>query len=159
MGVSSLNTALSGLRVAGQQIDVISGNVSNVGTPGFSRKILPQATQSVNGITVGVRADTIIRQVDINLERDLWTQVSRVGLYDVQSEYLSRVEDFHGPPDAELSISAEVARLRDGFSELTDSPESSFLQTRVVDQAIDTCLLYTSPSPRDQRGSRMPSSA
>ena len=25
--------------------------------------------------------------------------------------------------------------------------------------AISTCLLYTSPSPRDQRGSRMPSSA
>ena len=25
--------------------------------------------------------------------------------------------------------------------------------------ALDTCLLYTSPSPRDQRGSRMPSSA
>ena len=25
--------------------------------------------------------------------------------------------------------------------------------------AINTCLLYTSPSPRDQRGSRMPSSA
>ena len=24
---------------------------------------------------------------------------------------------------------------------------------------LDTCLLYTSPSPRDQRGSRMPSSA
>ena len=24
---------------------------------------------------------------------------------------------------------------------------------------MTTCLLYTSPSPRDQRGSRMPSSA
>ena len=24
---------------------------------------------------------------------------------------------------------------------------------------VDVCLLYTSPSPRDQRGSRMPSSA
>ena len=24
---------------------------------------------------------------------------------------------------------------------------------------VDNCLLYTSPSPRDQRGSRMPSSA
>ena len=41
------------------------------------------------------------------------------------------------------------------------------LQPRIVDSAsvsIDkivnfTCLLYTSPSPRDQRGSRMPSSA
>ena len=27
------------------------------------------------------------------------------------------------------------------------------------DELLDTCLLYTSPSPRDQRGSRMPSSA
>ena len=27
------------------------------------------------------------------------------------------------------------------------------------DQIIGSCLLYTSPSPRDQRGSRMPSSA
>ena len=26
-------------------------------------------------------------------------------------------------------------------------------------QSVFTCLLYTSPSPRDQRGSRMPSSA
>ena len=28
-----------------------------------------------------------------------------------------------------------------------------------VRSAVDSCLLYTSPSPRDQRGSRMPSSA
>ena len=28
-----------------------------------------------------------------------------------------------------------------------------------LDRTFDTCLLYTSPSPRDQRGSRMPSSA
>ena len=29
----------------------------------------------------------------------------------------------------------------------------------MVLEPYDTCLLYTSPSPRDQRGSRMPSSA
>ena len=29
----------------------------------------------------------------------------------------------------------------------------------LVDQKIEVCLLYTSPSPRDQRGARMPSSA
>ena len=28
-----------------------------------------------------------------------------------------------------------------------------------ADATISSCLLYTSPSPRDQRGSRMPSSA
>ena len=35
--------------------------------------------------------------------------------------------------------------------------------THYLDNALDArdhdCLLYTSPSPRDQRGSRMPSSA
>ena len=30
---------------------------------------------------------------------------------------------------------------------------------RKVGLTINSCLLYTSPSPRDQRGSRMPSSA
>ena len=35
------------------------------------------------------------------------------------------------------------------------------IETREADGAylVSTCLLYTSPSPRDQRGSRMPSSA
>ena len=28
-----------------------------------------------------------------------------------------------------------------------------------ISVGVQTCLLYTSPSPRDQRGSRMPSSA
>ena len=28
-----------------------------------------------------------------------------------------------------------------------------------IDRVNQSCLLYTSPSPRDQRGSRMPSSA
>ena len=33
------------------------------------------------------------------------------------------------------------------------------LGIKAVPMKADTCLLYTSPSPRDQRGSRMPSSA
>ena len=32
-------------------------------------------------------------------------------------------------------------------------------KSTLVDGLIQHCLLYTSPSPRDQRGSRMPSSA
>ena len=34
----------------------------------------------------------------------------------------------------------------------------SFVETEIRDESY-LCLLYTSPSPRDQRGSRMPSSA
>ena len=36
---------------------------------------------------------------------------------------------------------------------------SQDVQALVGEGPLNTCLLYTSPSPRDQRGSRMPSSA
>ena len=39
---------------------------------------------------------------------------------------------------------------------LVENPEHNFCGDFAMDNA---CLLYTSPSPRDQRGSRMPSSA
>ena len=40
------------------------------------------------------------------------------------------------------------------------STHASFLEMLdVVNENLNDCLLYTSPSPRDQRGSRMPSSA
>ena len=39
------------------------------------------------------------------------------------------------------------------------SPWKAFVLTGLLAALIGACLLYTSPSPRDQRGSRMPSSA
>lgn len=138
MGIAGLDAALSGLRISQNQISVLSNNIANVSTPGFSRKILPQSSLVINGATVGVLSDTIIRQVDLNLERDLWTQVSAVEALDVKITYLNRVEQFHGPPDKELSVAAELARLQDSFSALADSPSDSFLLTNVVNQATDT---------------------
>ena len=37
--------------------------------------------------------------------------------------------------------------------------KASLIDSTRMRQLLQTCLLYTSPSPRDQRGSRMPSSA
>ena len=42
---------------------------------------------------------------------------------------------------------------------VTYNPVSMTVFDTVGNEWLTTCLLYTSPSPRDQRGSRMPSSA
>ena len=44
---------------------------------------------------------------------------------------------------------------------ISNSLAREVLSASLDDEIIEvhTCLLYTSPSPRDQRGSRMPSSA
>ena len=41
----------------------------------------------------------------------------------------------------------------------TTATQTTPFTTIMFDGEFETCLLYTSPSPRDQRGSRMPSSA
>ena len=137
MTFQALNAALSGLRVAQQQLNVISNNVSNVGTQGYTRKILPQSAQVINatGEIIGVLPETVVRNVDLNLSRDLWTQISAVSSLDVKASYMSNIQDFHGPPDSEVSIAAEIAQLRDAFSSLADIPDEGYLLQSVVDQA------------------------
>ena len=58
-----------------------------------------------------------------------------------EAEFGYTVEDSSGKTDT-ADVSIEVRDTND-----------------VTDPTDSTCLLYTSPSPRDQRGSRMPSSA
>lgn len=135
MGLAGLDSALSGLRIAQQQLNVISNNVANVSTPGYSRKILPQETSVLLGQTAGVKGSPVIRNVDLNLERDLWTQVSSTQFYTVEASYLNQIQQFHGAPDAEISISAEIAELRDTFVELVNAPDNNLQLQLTVGQA------------------------
>ena len=57
---------------------------------------------------------------------------------------------------AEKGISVDIEE----YSDATVPPELADLNPySTLPTLVDSCLLYTSPSPRDQRGSRMPSSA
>ena len=55
----------------------------------------------------------------------------------------------------------QAHRGPDGFGvEVLDQAGVGFCHARLsIIDLNESCLLYTSPSPRDQRGSRMPSSA
>ncbi len=137
MSFQALNAALSGLRVAQQQLSVISNNVSNATTPGYTKKILPQTTQVINstGEIIGVQSGTMIRKIDFNLERELWTQISSVSGLETKGAYLDTIEKFHGATNKEISISAEIAELKDKFAALSDSPADGFLLQSTLTQA------------------------
>lgn len=132
---NSLDAALSGLRIAQQQLSVISSNIANVQTDGYSRKILPQSTRVVAGEAVGVSADPVIRKVDLFLARDVWTQTSSVGYSDIQINYLKQIENFHGSSDSEKNIAAKIADVRDSFIALSDQPQDTYSLNAVVASA------------------------
>lgn len=152
MTFQALNTAITGLRAAQSQLSVISNNVTNATTPGYNRQILPQETQLLRetGTTVGVLTSKVIRDVDMNLQRDLWTQISAAKAQDVQVQYMQQIQTFNGPPDKEFSIAAKLGELRDSFSALSDIPDDTvaleatlYSATIVADKFNDYANLLT----------------
>ena len=79
----------------------------------------------------------------------------------VDFEVLSVTTAYPGasPEDVEKSVTnviEEELLSVSGIKEITSSSREGISSIIVT---LEACLLYTSPSPRDQRGSRMPSSA
>ena len=65
-------------------------------------------------------------------------------------DFVARIAQFFRDESCGQCVPCRVGTVRQG---------ESLLRIREKGAPIETCLLYTSPSPRDQRGSRMPSSA
>ena len=63
--------------------------------------------------------------------------------------------------EADVGVNPSGIDLRDLLAELVPTDDSLVLVATEegFSDRVELCLLYTSPSPRDQRGSRMPSSA
>ena len=84
------------------------------------------------------------------------------GNLDIIPNGFSKIEDLPSIPDSLAERNSKrpllvfVGRLsyQKGLDILMDAVDKF-----ETDPGFDLCLLYTSPSPRDQRGSRMPSSA
>ena len=59
----------------------------------------------------------------------------------------------------QLAVGVDDALHAKDEAGLSDEKLNIFFSKSTKQTNVDICLLYTSPSPRDQRGSRMPSSA
>ncbi|WP_207476511.1 flagellar hook-associated protein FlgK [Arenibaculum pallidiluteum] len=131
----SLRHALSGLGVAQKHMEVVSRNISNTDTPGYTRKVAQQATQVVNGQSYGVDITGIQRTIDQYLQKEVLRRDSDVTALSVTESYLKRVEELHGSPTAETSLASQISKMRNGFLTLADSPDSELLQQKLIDDA------------------------
>jgi len=125
------------LKAAQAAVNTISNNIANSATEGYTRKILPQQTlvgQSGEGL--GVTIGEITRKVDSALIRDIFNQTSVAEGVAVKEGYLARIQQFHGPSEAEISISAEIAHLNDSFVALTAAPDDPIALNSVLGKAL-----------------------
>ena len=81
------------------------------------------------------------------------------GVRTIGDDISTSISDKTSQMTIELGMAGEtlVSSLNRESEHMLERLNTSGSET--VDQLTKICLLYTSPSPRDQRGSRMPSSA
>lgn len=127
MSFISLGNALSSIQNINRQISTVSDNISNASTPGYTRKTLDQSSIVLDGVGRGVRSGLIQREIDIVLQRDLFVQTATAKGLETKQRYQSLIQDFHRPPEENLSITAQLGKLKDSFAELANEPNNSTL--------------------------------
>ncbi|TAH37558.1 MAG: flagellar hook-associated protein FlgK [Alphaproteobacteria bacterium] len=132
----AMRNALSGMNLNQFGLAVTSNNISNVNTPGYTRKIVQQMSRTANGIGGGVDIAGVTRRVNDGLARELRSQMSRMGLSNVQSTYLARVQDSFGTPGSANAINANIGRLAASFEALGATPQNTQTQADTVNDAV-----------------------
>jgi flagellar hook-associated protein 1 FlgK len=132
---TALLAATSGLRAAQTGIDLVSRNVANATTQGYTRKTVPQSPLIVGGEGQGVQLGLIQRQVNERLLIEVRKGISETATLEVQDDFLSRFELAFGKPGDNTTVSNQVHALADAFRQLATNPDVITTQTTVVSKA------------------------
>jgi len=135
--VSVLHSALSGMQTAQAQIGIVSNNIANVDTEGYTRKTAQQQSMVVAGRGVGVRLGNAERVVDQSLLRSYLSSNSLSGNLSKSYDYLSKTENLIGKPESDNSLSADVANLQSMFETLATDVTSSANRYSLVSEAVN----------------------
>lgn len=131
----AINNALSGLAASQQGLSVISQNVANANTEGYSRKIANQSTIVVGGVGNGVNLDNVTRLTDSFLA----TEVQRATSADNKAQAISQIhqlaQNLFGAPGNNLSIADDLSSFNSALETLANNPENAGLHLSLVNAA------------------------
>lgn len=136
MGLNAaLSIANSGLSNINTQFGLLSQNVSNASTPGYSVEVGTQQAVTADGVGLGVRTTPAILSINQTLQASAQQQNTVVsGLTTTQSA-LQAIDAALGTPSAGSDLGSLLGTLQDSFSTLLTDPSSQTQQSEVVSTA------------------------
>jgi flagellar hook-associated protein 1 FlgK len=133
----ALRTAQSGLLATQQALDTVAGNISNVNSVGYSRKISNFESRTLAGVGAGVQVSEVTRNIDESLLRSLRLEISDLNAESSQETYYERLQDLFGSPEDNTSISHFISNLTQSLEAFAVSPDKSLEQSDVIRNALD----------------------
>ena len=132
----SLNDALyiatSGLANINQGFAVISQNVANAGNIDYAREVPTSTSMSAGDLEMGVRTGPVRREVNLQLQANLFLQNSASAALTTRQTALQVIDSVQGTPGAGSDLPSLLGKLQSTFSTLVSDPASQTQQQAVV---------------------------
>jgi flagellar hook-associated protein 1 FlgK len=135
MGLTSaLSAAFSGLQANQASLALVSANVANADTPGYTRKTLNQIAVAAGG-NVTVRTADVQRELDQYIQKQLRTENSGASYADTRAQLYQQLQGFYGQPGGADALETVYNNFTSSLQALSTSPDDSSAQSAVVSNA------------------------
>jgi len=131
----ALQIATGGLANINRQIAVLSQNVSNVNTPDYAREVGTQTSATAGGQGLGVMTGAVQREINLQLQQQLFAQNATVSGLATQSTALAAIDPVQGTPTQGNDLASRLGQLQDAFTSLQADPANAAGQRQVVTAA------------------------
>ena len=142
----TFNVATRGMSAQQKALDVVSHNIANANTEGYSRQratmetTRPFGMPSMNNATgagqlgTGVQISAITRIRDTFLDYQVRTENGTKGWYEGREKFLTQIEGIMNEP-SDTGVSTLLGKVFSAWDELSKHPESSNSRTVVAQQS------------------------
>ncbi len=128
----ALNSSLSGLRVSQAQLEIISGNIANVDTAGYSRRRLNIEQQVTGSRTSGARATGIQRTLDVLVQKQMRIEAGGAAYTNVRAAYARQLDQLFGTLGTPGSLDGSVNAFASSLQALTANPSDYTARAQVL---------------------------
>ncbi|MFN6978334.1 MAG: FlgK family flagellar hook-associated protein, partial [Gemmobacter sp.] len=132
---ASLASALSGLNAAARGAETVSNNIANAMTPGYGRRALTLAANTLGGAGQGVMVTGVLRDVDAVLLGDRRRAEAQEAADTAEAAAWRRIEAALGSESTGTSLAARVDRLDTALVTAAGRPDSEAYLEGVLDAA------------------------
>ena len=138
---SALNSAMSGLSAASRSSQIVSENLANALTPGYTRRVLD--LNSPGAGVPGVRIGHVQRLNDPVVISNRRVAEADFGAAKVQADFFARMSDLVGTVDDKMSLASQLSEFESSLIEVVSRPDS---QPRLNDLSVKAETLADSIS-------------
>ena len=123
-----LSNALSALQTNTEALRVTSGNIANINTQGYARRVVNLQTQSIGGALGGVDIADVQRVIDQYLAKEALAAGGASSRYDAQSSLYGQMNGLLGSPGDGTALTSQLSDVGTALGQAVLSPSSSAAQ-------------------------------